>query len=165
MRVLWRAAGSDVSGAHVCVCFCEAAIFHAAAQTRAEEFKHAWMSRKKETSGAWSLCSPTSASSSSFHALHVSFRSFYLVRTTARGCCITVTRLRAYTNIEEEQICALSSTNMLYLCVPQRMICSQFSFYICFKGLMQLLNVLTLTNKLVWRPLMIKFMSLRPTPA
>lgn len=30
---------------------------------------------------------------------------------------------------------------------------------------MQLLNVLTLTNKLVWRPLMIKFMSLRPTPA
>lgn len=56
MRVLWRAAGSDVSGAHVCVCFCEAAIFHAAAPTRAEEFKHAWMSRKKETSGAWSLC-------------------------------------------------------------------------------------------------------------
>lgn len=55
MRVLWRAAGSDVSGAHVCVCFCEAAIFYAAAQTRAEEFKHAWMSRKKETSGAWSL--------------------------------------------------------------------------------------------------------------
>lgn len=101
--------------------------------------------------GVESLCSPTSASSSSFHALHVSFRSFYLVRTTARGCCNTVTRLRAYTNIEVEQICPLSSTHMLYLCVPQRRICSQLSFYICFKGVMQLLNVLTLTNKLVWR--------------
>lgn len=75
------------------------------------------------------------------------------------------TRLRAYTDIEEEQICPLSSTNMHNLCVPQWRICSQFGFYICFKGVMQLLNVLTLTNKLVWRPLMIKFMSLRPTPA